>query len=46
MLKLSIDGVHLGVNSDLEKYVNKKLGKLDRFIPKPMRDSAHAEVLL
>jgi len=46
MLKLSIDGVHLGVNSDLEKYVNKKLGKLDRFIPKPMRDSAHAEVFL
>lgn len=44
--RLDISGVHLQVDDDLRKYVYKKIGHLDRYIPKHSRLSAHAEVRL
>ncbi|HET8671323.1 MAG TPA: ribosome-associated translation inhibitor RaiA, partial [Candidatus Saccharimonadales bacterium] len=39
-------GVHMNVGEDLKKYVVRKIGRLDRFIPKGGRDSAYAEIKL
>lgn len=44
--KLEISGVHLEVGDDLRKYVVKKIGHLDKYVPKHARESAHAEVRL
>jgi putative sigma-54 modulation protein len=44
--KLDITGVHLEVDDELKRYVQKKLGRLDRFIPKLSRESVHLEVKL
>ena len=44
--KLEITGVHLEVNDDLRKYVVKKIGKLDKYMPKHARESVHVEVKL
>ncbi len=44
--KLEITGVHLELEEDLKKYVTKKIGHLERFIPRRSRDAAHAEVKL
>ena len=44
--KLEINGVHLKIDEDLRKYVTKKIGHLDRYIPRHARESAHAEVFL
>ena len=42
--KIDIDGVHMEVGKDLRKYVIKKIGKLDKYIPKHNRASVQAEV--
>ncbi len=44
--KLEIDGVHTVLTPDLKKYVNKKIGKLDNYMSRHTRESAHAEVKL
>lgn len=44
--KLEISGVHYHPSDDLKKYVTKKIGKLDKYLPKRARESAHAEVYL
>lgn len=44
--KLEINGIHLKIDDDLRKYVVKKIGKLDHYLPKHARESAHAEVFL
>ena len=44
--RLNIDGVHMDVGADLRKYVGKKIGRLDRFVPKDSRESVHVEVKL
>jgi putative sigma-54 modulation protein len=44
--RLDISGVHLHVDDDLRKYVHKKIGRLDHYIPKSHRASAHMEVKL
>jgi len=44
--RLEINGIHTDVGDDLRKYVNKKIGKLDKYIPRRARESAHAEVKL
>ena len=46
MLKIQVNGVHDVVGVDVLKYVNKKISKLDKYIPKLARPSAHAEVFL
>jgi ribosomal subunit interface protein len=44
--RLDVSGVHMSVGEDLKKYVAKKIGRLDRFIPKNGRESVHVEVKL
>lgn len=44
--KLEIDGIHMTVGDDLKKYVNKKIGGLEKYIPKHARKSVHVDVKL
>lgn len=44
--KMEVAGIHISLDEDLKKYVDKKIGRLDRFIPKHARESAHVEVKL
>ena len=44
--RLDISAVHTTIDDKLHKYITKKLGSLDRFIPRGGRDSAHAEVVM
>ncbi len=44
--KLEIQGEHTVVDEPLRKYVTKKIGGLDRYLPRSNRQSAHAEVHL
>jgi putative sigma-54 modulation protein len=44
--KFEIDGVHMDVGNDLKRYVTKKIGKLDKYIPRHARESAHVDVKL
>lgn len=44
--RLEISGVHMEVGEDLRKYVTKKVGRLDRYIPKASRESVHADIKL
>lgn len=44
--KIEIAGVHYEVDADIKKYVRKKIGRLDLYMPKHARASAHAEVKL
>ena len=45
-MKLEIDGTHNLGNRDIVKYINKKFGSLDKYIPRHARRTAHAEVKL
>jgi putative sigma-54 modulation protein len=42
--KLEVSGIH--ADEKLTKYVHKSVGKLERYIPRKARDSAHVEVKL
>jgi ribosomal subunit interface protein len=42
--KLEINGVHYDINDELYKYIVKKIGKLDQYMTRHVRQSAHAEV--
>jgi ribosomal subunit interface protein len=44
--KLEITGVHMNVDKKLHDYVTKKIGKLDHYMSRHVRQSAHAEVFL
>lgn len=44
--KLDITGVHMDVDKKLHDYVVKKIGKLDKYLPRHARKSVHAEVFL
>lgn len=44
--KFEIQGEHTVVDDALRKYVTKKIGGLDRYLPKQSRPSAHANVHL
>ena len=46
MIKLKIDGVHFELDKATKRYVRRKLGRLDRYIPRPARQPAHGEVAL
>ena len=43
-MKLEIDGTHNLGNRDIVKYINKKFGALDKYVPRHARKTAHAEV--
>ena len=42
--RFDISGVHIHVDEDLRKYVQKKIGRLDRYVPRAARPSLHGEV--
>lgn len=44
--KFEITGVHVEINQQLREYIIKKLGSIDRYLPRHSRDSAHLEVRL
>ena len=44
--KLEINAVHARVDDDLRKYVTKKIGKMDLYMSRHTRESAHVEVKL
>lgn len=44
--RFDITSVHTTVDDKLHKYLSKKIGSLDRYIPRRGRESAHAEVRL
>jgi ribosomal subunit interface protein len=44
--KLDIEGVHLSVDENTKRYVTRKIGHLDKYLPKHARESAWGEVLL
>lgn len=46
MQRIAIDGIHTDISDDLEKYIIKKIGKLDQYMSRHARQSAHAEVKL
>jgi len=43
---ISVTGVRLDLDDTTKKYVEKKIGRLDRFLPRHARKSATAEVIL
>lgn len=43
---MEIAGVHMDVEPKLKKYVTKKIGAMDKYIPRHARESAHLEVKL
>lgn len=44
--KLDVSGVHMNVGTDLNKYVVKKIGKLDKYLPRHARASVQVDVRL
>ncbi len=44
--KFEISGVHTAVNQALRKYATNKIGRLDKYLSRASRASAHAEVYL
>lgn len=46
MLRTEINGVHVKVDEKLQRYINKKIGNLEKYISRQARGSAHAEVKL
>jgi len=44
--KFEVSGIHTNLDEKTQKYVIKKIGTLDKYIPRHARDSAHAEVHL
>ena len=45
-MKVDIDGIHNIGNKDLPRYIHKKIGGLDKYIPRHARKSAYAEVIV
>lgn len=46
MLRIEINGVHTKVDPKLQRYIYKKIGNLEKYLPRNARRSAHAEVKL
>lgn len=44
--RIEIVGKQLTITEDMKKYVEKKIGKLDKLMAKNARESVHAEVIL
>ena len=45
-MKLEITALHMDLEADLKKYVTKKVTKLEKYIPRQVRPSAHLVVVL
>jgi len=46
VLKITIEGVNTEIADDLQKYVMKKIGKLDKYITRSAKSSAHVQIFL
>ncbi|MEX0934391.1 MAG: ribosome-associated translation inhibitor RaiA [Candidatus Saccharimonadales bacterium] len=46
MINLDIAGVHIEMTDQMKKYVNKKIGRLDKYMPKNARIPANGKVIL
>ena len=44
--KFEVRGIHVEVDDNLRKYATKKIGRLDRYISRHLRESVQAEVIL
>lgn len=44
--KFDLKGVHTTIDTNLQKYATKKLGNLDKYLPRAHRDAVHAIVEL
>jgi ribosomal subunit interface protein len=44
--RFEVTTIHTTLDDRLEKYINKKLATLDRYVPRRNRASAHAEVII
>lgn len=44
--KFEITGKKIELTEDLKKYITKKIGKLDKYLPRHARESAHVEVVI
>ena len=45
-MKLEITALHTDLQADLKKYVTKKVTKLEKYVPRQVRQSAHMSVVL
>lgn len=43
---INMVGIKLELDEDIKRYVTKKIGRLDRYLPRHARATAHAEVRL
>lgn len=43
-MKLEISGLHTQITNKQRKYIERKIGGLDKYLPRHQKDSAHAEV--
>jgi ribosomal subunit interface protein len=46
MLTLNITGLKMQVDENMHKYITRRLGHLDRLLPRNEREAAHGEVRL
>jgi len=44
--KMEINGIHTTLTEPLKAYITKKIGNMDRYLPRHARESAHVEVKL
>jgi ribosomal subunit interface protein len=44
--KFEVSGVHMAVDDKLNRYTEKKIGRLDKYLSKHSRQTAHAKVIL
>lgn len=42
--RIEITGINIELGADIKKYIQRKIGRLDRYISKKARQSVHAEV--
>jgi len=45
-MKIELTGVHYDISEKLHVYAAKKLNRLEKYVPRAARESAHAEVRL
>jgi putative sigma-54 modulation protein len=46
MLQLNITGLKMEVDENMHKYIMRRIGHLDRLLPRDEREAAHAELRL
>lgn len=44
--RIDKSGINLELDGDLKKYIDRKIGRLDRYMPRHARKTVHAEVKL